>query len=450
MNEKDIDKIFRDGLNNRDIEYNPVNWEKMSAFLDENPITVKRAPYYYNVIIIGLSLILSLVVFYGVKILLNRDSLQRTAVAQDSTELSGGASEDYRITRTISQSVQLPEEEGFDNSLSGPAGRQIDLSLADAGKEIRDIYTGIGGDPDALSIDNIPGTLVNTENRQTGNPVALSDIVAEGAHFEQFEAESSFHAENRNSENLYSGEQVQEGRIGLPEFDMLAIQNKSLLSRGTVDLKGPRLTMRKPKMRFTLDAVAGAGFVHDLQYYSLRTALFAGIEFSRSYGIRTGLIVSTIETPEYSGYRYEANSYGFGLSTSKYDLQVRKNKSISIPVEIVYKKGRHSVYSGLELEKIIASKGDLSVTNYSQYDGLSHMNALESSIWVDDRDVLPLANFNFLLGYDYLLTGRFGVGVRMESPMTFKNNINVNQEVLSPNSFYWGRMYLNVKYKILR
>ncbi len=248
------------------------------------------------------------------------------------------------------------------------------------------------------------------------------------------------------------GNRIHEAKKVIEELELLNNTVDLFVSNKEVKLMRTGLSMGKGsnKVRFTFDAAIGAGLVQDLKYSSLRGALFAGVEFSRSYGFRTGIILSTIETPEYSGYRYESTFYGFGLMKSSYDLAVNKNKSISIPLEFVFNKGRHSVYSGVEVEKIIASKGSLTVTNYSQYNGNSSTDALESSIWVDDSEVLPQANFNFIIGYDYLLAKSVGVGIRIESPMTFNDNLRVNQEVFSPNNSYWGRIYFNVKYKIFK
>lgn len=457
MKEKDIDKLFQDALSKREVEYNPANWDKMAVMLDEHPIIFDKGKFNYNGLIIGLTLLLSLLIFYGIKIVLNNSVVAEQPLNQELVQNISGNIDDGRDQYVQSNTTpNIAKGQNHDRIMNDDikSGLMSDLVLS---QPFEDSEQTTAAQKDFYSEDEPIGESEGTTEMGADISLARAIIAMDNEEEEVVNRALDsptllLNEEMNTGADMLLKSSIQEEKIAFDDLDLLKPISYVLVSNKVLQLKRPGLSAAKKQnnARFTLDVALGAGFVQDLTYSSLRGAVFAGIKFSRSYGFRTGLILSTLETPQYSGYKYESNMYGFGLEKASYDLEVNKNKSISIPLEFVYFKGKNSVYSGVEMEKIIASKGDLFVTNYSQFNGMSSTDAIESSIWVDDHELLPQANFNFILGYDYLLAEKFEVGIRMESPITFKNNLRVDQEVMSPNNSYWGKIYFSVKYKIFK
>ena len=448
MEGKNIDKLFKDRLGENKVPYDPTNWERMSTFLDENPI--KRPIYVWDYIIAAalLIVVIGISIFYYVKI---QSQIHESNSVHEASKDITLSEEKITLQKSISNQELLITEEVASKSGSSilensNLSQTINSSIEEAEstssfKARNDNAVVEGHDGFDAAYENYSSGIKNNSAKKitnTGKSKVKSSIIYEEDH--DFDADGAFDsgiASNNNDLRNSMVEEVDPIQNSMPE-ELTSLFQVVDLSINSNNSKWYRIS-KKPKP--FLDAFLGTGFMSKPDYLLVKGGISIGLDLNPNLFVRTGITFASQNTPRHAGYSYEKTVFGFGSDLDVYELEVQKTNSMSIPMEIGFRKNRHVIFAGVEVEKILASKGEF------------HLNLagdariLKEKGWIGNKAFLPEPTWNFLLGYEYYIGPRTIIGARIESAMSNYINSNEVEEFRSPGASNWGRAILQIRQK---
>jgi hypothetical protein len=397
MDSNNLDKYFRDQLNNREVPYRPEDWANMADYLDKHPISYRKKMSKRRVLLpLGL---LSLLV---AGFLLPRN-----------------------------QAFMAPEEK----ATLGPVHlRSIPASLETNPKTERDGYAFEASTQDSHQSSPSLGLIKEGKSNNSNHSLAIETGTEPSA--------SVYAATDLTLALVKSLDQSGQASVSERTDQSLQLLNNlppvALMPGEEQDLDVQSLSIQekiplRAKRKAALEMYVGLGFIESPNHPVYRVGISGKVHWNHLFFMRTGLAFSSQHTHPHAGYVFEKKRYYLGVNSTFYEMEVDKALSLSIPLDLGLKKGRHSFLAGLELEQILASRG--SFIEKSSGEGAQIL----TEGWIVDADILPHRWVNYAVGYEYLLNPKISLGFRLERALY--NTAHREGDVLksSPLSSAWGR-----------
>lgn len=444
MEGKNIDKLFKDKLGNKEVWYDPANWEKMSAYLDRNPIVRKR-PFLHYVIGSGLlALILLTGGYYYAMSSLGKEKEDRhkqKLLLQYPAAPENPAANTLEISSSGQAAGKKKEYSAAiaaDSAHYGIPAGQSEMP-ADLQESVRFLTAENGETEDESEILNAgsPALIKKrpVEFRSSHKARVRKNALPEDDHLDNSTVTM---AEEKNVAAFLPTEVPEEVE---PLLTIIPDEISSSFSAHTGINNRPGWRLNTKKIKPFIDVYAGTGFMARPDHLLLKGGISIGIELNPTIFLRTGITFANQNTPRHAGYSFEKTVFGFGRDFDVYELQVDKTNSMSVPVEIGLRKNRHAIFAGVEIEKILASKGKFHL--YPSGDA----KILKESGWFGNRAFLPEPTWNFLLGYEYYIGPKTIIGARLESAMSNYISIKDEEEFRAPGASNWGRAIFQIRQK---
>ncbi len=448
MEGKDFDKLFKDRLGENNVPFDPSNWDRMSAYLDENPIKRPVAIWDYITAATLLIIVLGISIFYYVKIQsqIHEDSVPREIVdvaVSDESSIKDISISDSEILALDGKTLKPNDPKLTDLQNSNQSNISIinpdDYSLLQS--ESNDVTDVEEVDVFGSDDENYPKSRkknlpkISDKSKQTK---VSSSILFEEEH--GFETPGTFDNEIVSNENDTRNDLIEEVE---PILNIFPEQINS--SFESVDLsinsnKNKWYNINKKPKPF-LDAFLGTGFMAKPDYLLIKGGVSIGLDLNPNLFVRTGITFASQNTPRHAGYSYEKTVYSFGSDQDVYELEVQRTNSMSIPLEVGFRKNKNVIFAGVELERILASKGEFHL-NVAGDDRI-----LKEKGWIGNKAFLPEPTWNFILGYEYYIGHKTIIGARIESAMSNYINSNEVEEFRSPGASNWGRAIIQIRQK---
>ena len=403
MDPNNLDKYFSDKLNNRNIPFRAEDWSKMSEFLDKHPVAYK-GKFSKRRVLLPLGLLSLLVLGFF---------LPRNSQIFSLEDKYGSG---WVKLKSVHSVTNLEQE--------------IATAIEKNANKNSDFVT--------IMEEETLSTLNNGENNLSLDLTAMTnDLIPVGSSIENKTLDREF-LHKKSSQEISVLEVIKAERI-LSIEDSFSKEQIVAFQQTEIPNRFPFQVRRGP----LFDLFLGMGFMGSPQNPVYRMGISGRAHFGKFYFLRLGMALSSQSTHSHPGYVFEKKRYYLGVNSTFYEMEVEKALSVSVPLDIGIQKGRHSFVSGLELERIVASRGVF--TERSQ--GEERSITLEEG-WIVDSDVLPRHWLNYSLGYEYLINPNVSLGFRLERALSNTTYREGDISRNSPLNSIWGRGMVQLRINI--
>lgn len=422
---KDLDKFFRDKMNNRTFDYQDEYWIEMHSLLSEKevkrPFWKRNAWFLSAFLFVGLSAVSGWLMFpylsnneaqinsFKKETIETKDKSNQTKISTEKPQAS--TSDDVTLPSSENQStiIDITEQNNtFTAEVSIPQPSEINKNTS---------FTNTF-DESQIGIINQNNTI--TTNNATSNP-DLFVVLAEVSKANNLTKENQINNDKELTAEALTGNQLQESNY----LQKLAF-SKVETHNTDINLIAPNCDgcphipkFRQFKLGFTAGVVAAQVWKEAARSnldFTFDPTIGVSLDYSNSpiasWNIRTGVQYwsrSLINTTQ----EYETTTYSFGSTTSLHQINIQELHYASVPVLAAYKFDKHQLTGGVNLNYLVNTQSQTAV-NSTIYTA-SHVELLNTPSEKKWGVIAPFNRFDFglTLGYAYQLSDAWRVEGRI-------------------------------------
>lgn len=454
--DKDLDRFFRNKMNDRKFDYKDEYWTEMQTLLSNKKVKrtfwQRNAYRFANVFLfIGLISISAwlMLPYLGLNKVneerLNLNKVEKTKTKDKSnpkTSLENPQASVLDNTAVFKSDIQsavidiTEQNNTFKSDITIPQPVEISKNTS---------FTNIF---DASQTENINQNNITTTNNTTSN----SDLFV--VLTEENKAKNSTKANQNNNKELTAESLIANQSLESNYLQKLILKEVKKPAFTSINIIAPNCDgcpqlpkFRQFKLGFTAGVVAAQVWKEAASSYldfTFDPTIGVSLDYSNSpiasWNIRTGFQYwsrSLFNTMQ----EYETTTYSFGSTTSLHQINIQELHYASVPVYAVYKTEKHQLIGGVNLNYLVNTQSQTAV-NSTIYRA-NHVEMVDIPSEKQWGVIAPFNRFDFglTLGYDYQLNDAWRVGGRINygfvdvtkddyfNANVFDNNIHINLSV---------------------